>query len=347
MKYITGNLLDSEAEALVNTVNTKGVMGKGIALQFKEQFPLNFKLYAQACKQGEVVVGKLFVVKEGEKLIINFPTKEEWYKKSSYSYIEDGLKDLVSVISDYKIKSIALPSLGCGNGGLEWSKVKVLIEKYLGSLQGVEIDVYQPTDKIKEIIRKTNINKPVQLTPARAMLLYALFKYERLGESASLFAANKIAYFLQRMGENLRLQFVPHYYGPYANAVEKVLYQLNGKYLDGLEQMNAKAFEPLSLNWNRYDELENYVKENLSNQQKTRLGKLFLLLEGFESNLSLEILASVQFLLDKEPNLDEAELLKKIQSWNNRKKSLIKKEYVVIALDHLRHSQHMLTSVKD
>jgi O-acetyl-ADP-ribose deacetylase (regulator of RNase III) len=347
MKYITGNLLDSKAEALINTVNTKGVMGKGIALQFKEKFPLNYKVYVKACKEGTIAIGKLLEVMEDGKLIINFPTKIEWYRKSQYNYIEEGLKDLLRIIKQCNIRSIAIPPLGCGNGGLEWSKVKVLIEKYLGSLEGVEIEVYQPADRIKEIIRGANTNKPIQLTPARAMLLYALFKYERLGESASLFAANKIAYFLQRMGEDMRLQFVPHYYGPYANAVEKVLYQLNGKYLDGLEQMNAKAFEPLSLNWSRYDELENYVKLNLSDQQKIRLDKLFLLLEGFESNLSLEILASVQFLLDKEPDLNEIELLKKIQSWNNRKKSLIKKEYVVIALDHLRNSESMLTPVKD
>ena len=120
MKFITGNLLSAQAQALVNTVNTVGVMGKGIALQFKEKYPVNFKLYEKASKRGEMQIGKMLVVKEqildGEKLIINFPTKTEWYKKSQYSYVEEGLKDLVNVIGEYQIKSIAIPPLGCGNG---------------------------------------------------------------------------------------------------------------------------------------------------------------------------------------------------------------------------------------
>ena len=128
MKYITGNLLESKAQALVNAVNTVGVMGKGIALQFKKRFPLNFKLYAAACKKGEVKIGKMFVVQEsdlqGEKIIINFPTKTEWFKKSQYEYVEEGLKDLVRVIEAHKIESIAIPALGCGHGGLQLGQGK-------------------------------------------------------------------------------------------------------------------------------------------------------------------------------------------------------------------------------
>ena len=137
MIYVTGNMLEADTEALVNTVNTVGVMGKGIAIQFKERFPMNFKIYANACKKGDMQVGKMLVVKEntldGEKLIINFPTKKEWFRMSQYSYIEDGLKDLVNVIEEYNIKSIAIPPLGFGNGGLKWEKVKPLMDKYLAS----------------------------------------------------------------------------------------------------------------------------------------------------------------------------------------------------------------------
>ncbi|HMG14259.1 MAG TPA: macro domain-containing protein [Saprospiraceae bacterium] len=126
--YLKGNLFQSNTQALVNTVNTVGVMGKGIALQFKERFKQNLKSYIEACKNGNIAIGKLLVVIEhtfeGDKIIINFPTKKEWYRKSQYSYIEEGLKDLVRIIQEYNIKSIALPPLGCGNGGLNWDKVK-------------------------------------------------------------------------------------------------------------------------------------------------------------------------------------------------------------------------------
>ena len=149
MKYITGNLLESKAKALVNAVNTVGVMGKGIALQFKKRFPLNFKLYAAACKKGEVKIGKMFVAQEsdlqGDKVIINFPIKTDWFKKSDYEYVEEGLKDLVRVIEAYKIESIAIPALGCGHGGLNWARVKAMLEQYLGDLPHIQIEIFEPS----------------------------------------------------------------------------------------------------------------------------------------------------------------------------------------------------------
>ena len=152
MNYTTGNLLESKAQALVNAVNTVGVMGKGIALQFKKRFPLNFKLYAAACKKGEVEIGKMFVVQEsdlqGDKVIINFPTKTEWAKKSEYEYVEEGLKDLVRVIEAYQIESIAIPALGCGHGGLNWARVKARLEQHSGDLPHIQIEIFEPaTDK--------------------------------------------------------------------------------------------------------------------------------------------------------------------------------------------------------
>lgn len=340
MRYVTGNLLESDAQALVNTVNTMGVMGKGIALQFKERFSLNFKCYVAAYKKGELKVGKMLVVKEnsfqGEKWIINFPTKIEWFKKSQYEYIEEGLKDLVQVIRDYDIKSIAIPPLGCGNGGLNWDKVKPMMERYLKPLEEVDIQVFEPNEAIKTILQQEAAPKQVALTPGRAMLLYALYYYEKHGEQASTFAANKLAYFLQRSGESLRLQFVPHFYGPYAQAIEKVLYALNGKYLTGLEQMKIRPFEPIKLNWERYQEVENYIQTQLNPVQQQRLKNLFKVIEGFETPLSLEVLASVDYLLQESSALSEQELLQKIESWSNRKKRLIKTEHIQVARQRLQ-----------
>lgn len=340
MKFTKGNLLETDAQAIVNTVNTVGIMGKGIALQFKERFPMNFKIYADLCKKGQVQIGKMLVVKEnslhGEKIIINFPTKTEWYKKSQYYYVEEGLKDLVKVIDEYEIKSIAIPPLGCGNGGLQWEKVRLLLEKYLNDLD-VDVTVYEPNDAVKEILQNEAVRKEYGLTDARAMLLYALFQYERLGEVATVFAANKLAYFLQKSGEPLRLQFVPYVYGPYAQAVEKVLYALNGKYLKGMEQMSVKPFEPLKLNYDRFPEVSSYVERNLNQEQKGRLKNLFKVIEGFESSLSLEILASTHYLKSSDPGMTEDQLFSKIQDWNQRKRNIIKKEYINIALNHLQN----------
>ncbi|MDE3213966.1 MAG: macro domain-containing protein [Bacteroidota bacterium] len=190
--YEIGNLLDSKAEALVNTVNTEGVMGKGIALQFKNMFPINFKLYSQACKNNEIAIGKLLVTEEasllgGKKLIINFPTKTSWRKPSEYSYIEEGLPDLVRIIHERNIQSIAIPPLGSGNGGLNWNRVKIILENYLSNLD-CDIRIYEPNAQVREVLKKER----VKLTPARAMLLAVLYDLVKNGEFVSEFSSVRL-----------------------------------------------------------------------------------------------------------------------------------------------------------
>jgi O-acetyl-ADP-ribose deacetylase (regulator of RNase III) len=351
MKFLKGNLLEANTQALVNTVNTVGVMGKGIALQFKEEFPYNFKVYQAACKRQELKPGKLLVVHEakldGERIIINFPTKTEWHLKSRYEYIEEGLKELARVIVDNKITSIAIPPLGCGNGGLKWEKVKPLIERHLGSLLDVDIHVYEPNEAVKEILRKQELDKDVKLTEARAMLLYAMFYYESLGESSSLFVANKLAYFLQRLGEKSlnKFKFEASHYGPYSVGVEHMLQNINGKYLKGLEQMNAKAFEPLELQYDRVKEVSEFIKKELSAEQHNRLKDLITLIKGFQTALSLEVLASVDFVRKNNPGIDKRNLVEKIHNWSDRKQNLFQEKHISIALDHLTDYSNRLQLV--
>ncbi len=341
IKYIKGDLLSAQTEAIVNTVNTVGVMGKGIALQFKERYPNNFHVYLHACKTNNIYPGKLLVVKDKylnqDILIINFPTKVEWFKKSQYSYIEDGLKDLVQIIQDYNIKSIAIPPLGCGNGGLRWDNVKSLIEKYLTPIsKHVEILIYEPNDNIKDLLKQQEEKKNIKLTPARALLLYAMFYYETLGEKSCLFVANKIAYFLQRLGEPSfkTLKFGAQYYGPYSVQVDHLVHALNGKYLRGLEQMTAKPFEEITLMYETASEVSTYVRQ-LDCNQIERLRNLLKLIDGFQSALALEVLASVDFIRKENPNISKQETIEKIKSWNQRKKNLFSEKSISVAFDHL------------
>jgi O-acetyl-ADP-ribose deacetylase (regulator of RNase III) len=156
--FTTGNLLDSDAEALVNTVNTVGVMGKGIALMFKEAFPENFRAYAEACKAGGVEVGHMFVTERngamGPRWIINFPTKKHWIHPSKMSWITDGLEDLKRVIDEKRIRSIAIPRLGSGNGGLDWGDVRQAIERALEGIEGVDVIVYEPTSHSQNVAKR-------------------------------------------------------------------------------------------------------------------------------------------------------------------------------------------------
>lgn len=346
--FLTGDLLSSDARVLVNTVNTVGIMGKGIALQFKERFPLNYKLYRKACKNLELVPGKLLIVHEptldGQRIIVNFPTKTDWKQKSSYAYIESGLKELVRIIEEEHITSIAIPPLGCGNGGLQWEKVRPIMEMYLNGLS-TDVYIYEPNEAVKQVLQQQQTKRTTHLTPARAMLLYALFSYESMGEQASLFVANKLAYFLQRLGENLRLNFVAHHYGPYSQQVAHVLYNLNGVYMTGMEQKEAKAFEPLQLRYDKFDEVRTHVEENLKPEQRQRLDNLLVLIAGFQSALSLEVLASVDFILDREGALPTEQVFDRLQNWSDRKRRLIKERYVAVAMDQLQnYKQHTMFS---
>lgn len=340
IKFTTGDMMTSSAEALVNTVNTVGVMGKGIALQFKEAFPANFAAYAKVCRDGELVPGRLLVTREKnnagqEKFIINFPTKKHWRYPSRYEYIESGLKALVDVIKEYGIKSIAIPPLGCGNGGLQWDVVRKMIEDALQDVDA-EVVVYEPNTEIKHTLQEKSSIKTVRLTPARGLMTYAMFYYDSLGENCSLFVANKLAYFLQRQGAKsyASLKFKAHHYGPYSPQVAHIVYDLNGSYIKGFEQMTAAAFEPLTMQYDRIQEISSYVRTLDAGEQQS-LKQTINLISGFESPLALEILASVDFIRRENPGISLADTILSIHHWSERKNKLFKDEYIKIAYDHL------------
>lgn len=340
INYIKGDLLESNALALVNTVNTVGVMGKGIALRFKQMFPHNYSVYRSACMRGEVNPGKMLVVRDnslitGEHIIINFPTKVHWRQPSCYEYISEGLIDLINVIKEYNINSIAIPPLGCGNGGLDWVVVKRMISDALSSLEDVKIDVYEPSDSLQVLTGRQK--GAVHLTPARAMLLYAMFYYETHDERCSLFVANKLSYFYQILGakEFAAIPFVAHYYGPYSVSVGHMLSAVNGKYIYGLEQMDKKPFESLMLDYNRKSEVSEYVHNSLSKSQIDYVKQLLNMIDGYESAYALEILASVAYVRCSNPGIGVEETVHKIQEWSRRKKNLFCREHIVAAYDHL------------
>jgi O-acetyl-ADP-ribose deacetylase (regulator of RNase III) len=316
------------------------VMGKGIALQFKETFPDNFKAYQAAVKRGEVRVGAMFVVSlhrmDGVQYIINFPTKEHWRSPSRLSYIRDGLQDLRRVILEKKIQSIALPPLGCGNGGLDWAEVRPMIEAALGDLD-IKILVYEPDATIAAILQMENQKTAVQLTNSRAMLLHLLYQYRALGEEACEFAAEKLAYFLQRFGEpQLRLDFAKHIYGPYSGKVRHVLYALNGVYIRGFEQKSIRPFDEFELVRAKRAEIEAYLQANLNEAEQKRLSQVSNLIEGFQSPYAVELLASVDFILAANPTASPEEVRQSIAGWSNRKSKMFQPWQIKTAMEHLK-----------
>ena len=337
IQYITGNILDSNAQALVNTVNTMGVMGKGIALQFKKAYPNNYKAYEKASKNEEVKVGKMFVTLDsntttGERIIINFPTKTNWRKPSEYIYIENGLDNLIEVINNKQIKSIALPPLGAGNGGLNWEKVKKLIEQKLGHLN-IDIYVYEPTMQIQEHLMKER----VKLTDARALLLYVLYDLVKNGEYVSEFSSEKICYFLQKFGAKkyFKLEFEPNFYGPYSGKVRFVLNAINGSYVMGYSDMNKKPFEPLTLVADAFETVKNHIEN--SSELLEIANKTIIFLRGFYSDFALELLSSIDYISTKENTLDKQTISKGLEKWSDRKRTLFSNpKYLELSLRHLQ-----------
>jgi O-acetyl-ADP-ribose deacetylase (regulator of RNase III) len=344
--YKTGNLLDAPVQALVNTVNTVGVMGKGVALQFKTAYPENAKAYTDAVNEGKVKLGEVLVVPinsiSSVKYIINFPTKAHWRYPSRIAWIKSGLENLRQQILEYNIKSIALPPLGCGNGGLDWSEVKPLIESALTDLPA-EITVYEPTTEIQEILKKEERTSASRLTPVRAMLLQLLYRYRALGEFTSEFAAEKLSYFLQRFGDKqLKLNFQKGVYGPYSGKVRHILYAINGYYLKGYEQKDAKPFEPLELLVEKSSEVKEFLEDNLTAEEKKRLDTVSSFIEGFESPYGLELLATIDFLIEESHSLNIEVVKAGLQNWSQRKLELFKEQHVRLALEHLQKYSHQL-----
>jgi O-acetyl-ADP-ribose deacetylase (regulator of RNase III) len=338
IQYKTGNLLESEAEVLVNTVNTIGVMGKGIALQFKNQFPANAKIYIKACKEKTFDIGQLLITTEGsllngEKIIINFPTKTDWRKPSEYSYIEKGLVELVKFIKEKEVKSIAIPPLGAGNGGLNWSKGKILMEKYLSNVD-CNIFIYEPNAIVQEALKKER----VKLTPARAMLLSVLFDVVKSGEFVSEFAAEKIAYFLQRFGakDTFKLDFQPNFYGPYSGKVKHVLYYLNGSYISGYSSKDKKPFDELGIMLDAEMDVNEYLdaEENFKNKQIVSKTKAFL--SGFYASFGLELLSTIDYIMIEKKTASIEEITKQLENWIDRKKTMFTNpKFIALAVKNI------------
>lgn len=334
------NLLQADTEALVNTVNTVGVMGKGIALQFKEKFEMNYKLYKKACKSGEVNPGKMFVTKTnraiGPKYIINFPTKTDWRSYTKLDYIETGLDDLIRVIKENNIQSIAIPPLGCGNGGLDWSVVKPIISRKLSEIsKEIEIEVYEPGNY--SYVRTTNASAPA-LTKARALILSLADRYNILGFDISHLELQKLAYFSQIFGqEELNLKFEKGHYVPYATNLKHLLSHLEGYYFKGqIRFQDSKPTDALKLDSSRIPEVAAFIDKELDSIEKLRLQKVEGFITGFESPFGLELLATTHWAANE---LKEKATLKNvvtyIHAWSERKKQNMTESQIEIALERV------------
>ena len=343
ISYITGDIFKADTEALVNTVNCVGVMGRGIALQFKKAFPENFAAYSRACEQKQVLPGKMFVYYTGGLLppyyIINFPTKRHWREKSRLEDIESGLNDLVNVIRQKGIRSIAVPPLGSGLGGLNWSVVKSCIERALAPLEDVSVVVYEPAGApaADKMIHSRDIPS---MTPGRAVVVGLMNRYlwGLLDPFVTLLEMHKLLYFMQNSGENLHLRFKAANYGPYAENLSHLLSVMEGHMIMGYGDGGDSPYKRLELVPGIMEKARNCLEGKT--ETRLRFERVTDLVTGFESSFGLELLATVHWVCTRgsrqesviPQNMDQ--IVQYVYSWAPRKEQFTPRQ-IALAYDVL------------
>ena len=334
IRFKTGDILAEDAEALVNTVNCVGVMGRGIALQFKKAFPENFRAYSEACQHDEVRPGRMFVFETNRltnpRYLINFPTKRHWRGKSRIEDIETGLDALVEVIRERNIRSIAIPPLASGLGGLEWGEVRRRIEKSLSGFNDLQIVIFEPSGapEAGNIVLRQEVPK---MTPGRAVLVELMHRYLNglLDPFVTLLEVHKLMYFMQVAGEPLRLQYTKGAYGPYAENLRHVLHQVEGYFISGYADGGDMPDKPLKLVPGAVDDAAAVIAH--SAETRKRFDRVTDLIEGFESAFGLELLSTVHWVLAYETAGSKDDVVVRTHAWNDRKKRFSPRQIALTA----------------
>ena len=337
VQYKTGDILSESADALVNTVNCVGVMGRGLALQFKRAFPENFQAYAEQCRRGEMRPGRVFVFETGEVLppryIINFPSKRHWRGKSRIDDIESGLVSLVDEIRARDIRSVAIPPLGSGLGGLAWPVIRRRIQEALSDLTEVDVVVFEPLGRsqAKRVARAPRVPR---MTPGRAALVALMDRYLRglMEPFVTLLEVHKLLYFMQEAGEPLRLRFEPGPYGPFADNLSHVLHAVEGYMVTGYADGGDEPHKQLELVPGALEDAKAFLATEVATQ--VHLERVFDLVEGFESPFGLELLATVHWVA-KEREADAGTgIASLVYAWSERKRMFTPRQ-ITLAWDML------------
>ncbi len=333
-----GDILKADAEALVNTVNCVGIMGRGIALQFRKAFPENFKAYEAACKAHQVQPGKMFIYDLNRlynpRFIINFPTKRHWKGKSRIEDIKSGLADLISVIQQRQIRSVAIPPLGCGLGGLNWEEVRPLIIEAFQSVPEVAVLLFEPAGapQAAAMVRE---NKVPNMTVGRAALLGLMRRYLAavMDPTVTLLEVHKLMYFMQEAGEPLRLKYEKALYGPYAENLRHVLSHIEGHFISGYGDAEDRPDKPLELKPYASEQAETFLAEHEATQQ--RFARVAELIKGFETPFGMELLSTVHWVATREDATTPEDAVTKIHNWNPRKQ-MFEPRHIHLAWTRLR-----------
>jgi O-acetyl-ADP-ribose deacetylase (regulator of RNase III) len=340
IKLIQGDILKADAEALVNTVNCVGIMGRGVALQFRKAFSENFKAYEVACKANQVQPGKMFVYDLNRlynpRFIINFPTKRHWKSNSRIEDIQSGLIDLITVVQQQQISSIAIPPLGCGLGGLDWGDVKPLIIEAFQTVPEVNVLLFEPAGAPPAAVMVRE-NKMPSMTVGRAALLGLMRRYLSavMDPTVTLLEIHKLMYFMQEAGEPLRLNYQKAPYGPYAENLRHVLNHIEGYFISGYGDAGDQPDKPLELKLHASEQAEAFLAAHTETQN--RFNRVADLIKGFETTFGMELLSTVHWVATHEQAATPEAAITKIHAWNPRKR-MFEPRHIRLAWERLREA---------
>lgn len=345
IEYTSGDILKDDSEAIINTVNCVGVMGRGIALQFKNTWPQNYKAYEAACKREEVQPGRMFIYDLQQltlpRYIINFPTKRHWKGKSRMEDIDTGLVALVEELRALGIRSVAIPPLGSGLGGLDWADVRPRIEAAMQALPDVRVRVYEPNGA-PQADQMKHATKVPSMTAGRAALVELMHRYIRglLDPTISLLEVHKLMYFLQEAGQPLNLQYEKAPYGPYAENLRHVLRAVEGYMVSGYADGGDAPDKPLTLVPGAVEDANRFLAHHADT--RARFDRVGDLVDGFETPFGLELLATVHWVAKHSgPGVAQEEVVAKTHAWNERKKQFTPRQ-IGIALQVLESKGWLL-----
>jgi O-acetyl-ADP-ribose deacetylase (regulator of RNase III) len=350
----SGDLLAADTEAVVNTVNCVGVMGKGIALQFKRRYPDVFTAYERACKAGEVAPGRMLPIRTGELVgptwVINFPTKKHWRAPSRLEWIRGGLEDLKQVIHELGIKSIAIPPLGAGNGGLDWADVEPLIRAAFADDPHTEVHIYSPSKGRRSVLAA---QRTPRITASRALLVGLVDQYSEACTALEVSSDNgvshleiqKLFYFANEAQPIPRMRFAQGKYGPYSEQIRHLLHELEGHFTTGYGDGADRVLElrPIEVTEAGRQQTLAYLERTDSDQTSEVIDRVLGIVSGFEGAYGLELLATTHWVVAQEGAGTAEEATNAVRKWSDRKGRIFTPTHVANALNHLR-TQGMLAN---
>jgi O-acetyl-ADP-ribose deacetylase (regulator of RNase III) len=322
IQFVVDDILESNASCLVNAVNCEGYMGKGIAWQFKQKYPENEKYYISACQKGEMKIGEVLLFNEKDKLIANFPTKDKWREKSEYIFIEKGLDDLREKIQSNRIDSVAIPPLGCGNGGLLWDKVKTIIQEKLNDLY-TEITIYEPSKSFSN-------NKPSlpKITASHILIMRLKTRLTKFNKTR----IQKACFFTNIFNDDNYFKFEEHKFGPYSHSIDIISNQI--KDFQNIYNVSTNDAEKIALN--------NVISDSVLTTIKTHefsMLKASSFVNSVKNDHDLELISTLIYIIKKMPEISMEKIIEQFFLWPKENITRFNENEIINSLANLEKSK--------